>query len=242
MYMEPKPDPSCTFHGIFLLLLLRESVEIFFASFCASAPSSYCQPLTTVQQVTLSWIRQDGRCRAKQRSLIFKVKYQDSHLAGIIHESFVINVINHRSPAVIQCMNFVWLCFTQPYSQLHRKKCRYDCQTVYNLLQSKGYVAELGFTDGAFYWARTKFTLYMNRGCPPTRKGITLHSQGKPLSWNIYCDVPGSPCLSKKGESSMWFVSFLNFVQVSLSEVWKSLENAKISVYVESMHNLIIFF
>ncbi len=28
------------------------------------------------------------------------------------------------------------------------------------------------------------------------------------LGDKMYCDVPGSPCLSKKGESSMWFVSF----------------------------------
>ncbi len=27
----------------------------------------------------------------------------------------------------------------------------------------------------------------------------------------IYCDVPGSPCLSKKGESSVRFVSFQIF-------------------------------
>ena len=31
-------------------------------------------------------------------------------------------------------------------------------------------------------------------------------------TWDImqykYCDVPGSPCLSKKGESNVWFVSF----------------------------------
>ena len=26
----------------------------------------------------------------------------------------------------------------------------------------------------------------------------------------IYCDAPGSPCLSKKGESNVRFVSFLN--------------------------------
>ncbi len=26
----------------------------------------------------------------------------------------------------------------------------------------------------------------------------------------LYCDVPGSPCLSKKGESSVWFVSFVD--------------------------------
>ncbi len=27
----------------------------------------------------------------------------------------------------------------------------------------------------------------------------------------IYCDMPGSPCLSKKGESNVWFVSFKIF-------------------------------
>ncbi len=27
----------------------------------------------------------------------------------------------------------------------------------------------------------------------------------------IDCDMPGSPCISEKGESSMRFVSFLNF-------------------------------
>ncbi len=26
-----------------------------------------------------------------------------------------------------------------------------------------------------------------------------------------HCDVPGSPCLSKKHESNVWFVSFKNF-------------------------------
>ncbi len=33
-----------------------------------------------------------------------------------------------------------------------------------------------------------------------------------PFSRNIYCDVPGSFCLSKKGESDVRFVSFLNFL------------------------------
>ena len=35
---------------------------------------------------------------------------------------------------------------------------------------------------------------------------------GRSVGLNTYCDVPGSPCLSKKGESSMRFVSFLNFL------------------------------
>ncbi len=26
--------------------------------------------------------------------------------------------------------------------------------------------------------------------------------------FSVYCDVPGSPCLSKKGESDVWFVPF----------------------------------
>ncbi len=60
---------------------------------------------------------------------------------------------------------------------------------------------------------RILFIIHVNTVLEPTGIPVT----GNPIinsffdicsSIYIYCDMPGSPCLSKKGESNVWFVPF----------------------------------